>query len=231
MRIILDFDSQEAFFRYLESMNKNGLFRIENGKPVSDSAKITIKHSKKKISEKDLRNQNPVLFEPESDVGIVFSSIYLANNNIAPTPKNSQFDDISSNKLKSPVAQVRDCWLESYAHRYGRLKRCPWGAREGGQAANLLGSLPLADCLELIPQYFKWPNARVIRAGHPFGIGPDSFIMKYIELSADLVAPERHAEAASIDSRMREASKDASMQSVVDEVIRGYEREKKALED
>lgn len=104
----------------------------------------------------------------------------------------------------TPIGQVRGAWLAAYSAKYPTAKPYPWGARESGQAKNLLKSLPLAEVLELIPRYFVWPNAKAIRAGHPWGTGPDCFVLRFIELRADMADPERRKQSAVVDARMKQ---------------------------
>jgi hypothetical protein len=231
MRITFDFDDKEALNRFLDDLVNNGLGKLSGGKPTVDGAKITIKRTRAKSSQKDIQSSNSVLFGPVGDVGIVDNtSIYLANNKIVSTSESAQNRPLSDGTSRSKVSTVRDCWQEHYSNRYGFNKRHPWGAREGGQAKNLLASMPLEDILELIPQYFRWPNAQVIRAGHPFGIGPNCFVLKHLELRADLVAPERHAEAAEAEAQMRDATQEVSRASIVEAAMRDHERKTKKLE-
>lgn len=95
-----------------------------------------------------------------------------------------------------PIAIIRRAFLDGYAARYPNAKAYPWGAKESGQAKNLLKSIPLEELLEMIGAWFAWGNARVINGGHAFGTGSDSFVWRYIELRADMDAPERRVDAA-----------------------------------
>jgi hypothetical protein len=104
----------------------------------------------------------------------------------------------------SAVAVVGRAFKAEYEKRYNHPLD-GWGAKENGQAKNLLKSWPLERVLELIPRYFAWPNKRVIDAGHPFGAGYVNFISTINELKADIIAPERRPVAYSIAKTNNEA--------------------------
>lgn len=112
---------------------------------------------------------------------------------------------IPASASPSPVALIGRAWKAAYQEQYDRP--CEnWGARNNGQAKNLLKDWTLERILELIPLFFRWPNPQVIRAGHPFGVGMHSFAMRIHELDADEHSPSRHEDAAIIGAQRREAN-------------------------
>lgn len=114
----------------------------------------------------------------------------------------------SDSASPSPVSLIRKAWLDAYEQVYDR--KCEsWGARESGQAKNLLKSWPLERLLALIPAYFAWKEPRAIRAGHPFGTGADSFVMRIHALDADTHSYERRDDAAVFGAQLREANERA----------------------
>lgn len=139
----------------------------------------------------------------------------LANvpGSLAPDLRPTTYEPTNETKGRSsrakdseptPGALVRKAFLDGYAARFPKSKPYPWGAREAGQAKNLLKTLPLAEALELIDAWFRWPNKRAIDASLMWGTGPDCFVLKWGELRGDLSHPERRKQSAVVDARMKQ---------------------------
>lgn len=82
-------------------------------------------------------------------------------------------------KDPTPASQIRSCFLEAYQKEFG--KEYPgWGAKEFGQAASWLRSVPLQKALDYCRLYPQWNDPWVSKQGHPFGI----LVAQYVKLDA-----------------------------------------------
>lgn len=146
----------------------------------------------------------------------------------------------------SGVSKIRAAYLAGFQKRYGREGR--WGGRSAGQAKHLLADWPLetvvsyleprvvvdeaTDELTTIDGYFfAWKRPEVINAGHPFGKGANSFVMKIHELDADVHNADRRKSAAVAARQERTDARTASNDDATEEAIRILEARKKGGDD
>jgi hypothetical protein len=125
---------------------------------------------------------------------------------LRPGPRPKSRREKSQSDDPTPGAQVRKAFLDGYAARYPNAPAYPWGPKEAGQAKHWLRSVTLAEALDLVRWFFAWKRPEVIKAGHPFGTGGCSLVMKYHELRADLSHPERRAFAAAVNADEQQAT-------------------------
>jgi hypothetical protein len=132
-------------------------------------------------------------------------------SSLLPTPynhKSKKEEEIHPISEKTPIGQIRAAFLVGYAARYNG-KSYHWGLKYNGQAKNILKNWPLATVLDLVPKFFAWSRPEVIRAGHPFGNGPHSFVFRIDELYADTHTPERRLEAEVVRANEHEGMRRA----------------------
>ena len=179
--------------RQREHGRRGGLKKSENSKNSMIS------------SSQPYKNPSEPLAKPSEPLAKP-SSVSVSVSDPVPDPKKKKQDSRAALVADEPsaVAVVGRAFKAEYEKRYDHPLD-GWGAKENGQAKNLLKSWPLERVLELIPRYFAWPNKRVIDAGHPFGAGYVNFISTINELKADLIAPERRPVAYSIAKTNNEA--------------------------
>lgn len=137
------------------------------------------------------------------------NSALLAPSSLLLTPNTKK--RIKNNTGTPKIAggsEVRRAFLDGYAARYSG-KVYHWGAREAGQASNLLKTWPLQTLLDLVTKFFAWSRPEVIRAGHSFGKGPHSFVFRIDELYADTHTPERRLEAEVVRANENEGMRRA----------------------
>ena len=115
------------------------------------------------------------------------------------------------------TVEIREAWKLAFEKRY-QGQQAAWGKREGGQAKNLLGTFSKAELLKLVEYFFAWKRPEVIRAGHSFGTGPNSFVMKIHELRADIADADRRKQAAQIQEREKLTDKLAVEQDGVNRI-------------
>lgn len=131
------------------------------------------------------------------------------NLDLPSTPKPKRTRKPKESSGASPpegrTTAFRAAWLDGYRKKYGEAY--PWGARENGQTANLLGSYTSEQLVSLVPYWFAWQRPEVIRGGHSFGKGAHSFVMKLDELRADIADSSRRKQAAQAEDAEKQANK------------------------
>lgn len=129
------------------------------------------------------------------------------NLDLASTPKKKRTRKPKDSSGASPpegrTTAFRLTWLQHYKKKYGT--DYPWGARENGQTATLLGTYSSDQLCGLVPYWFAWQRPEVIRGGHSFGKGPACFLLKLDELRADIADSDRRKTAAQVASAERQA--------------------------
>lgn len=115
----------------------------------------------------------------------------------------------------SGVFRVRDAFVAGYAELYNGAPYDWDHARDGRQAKKLVGNGDEGRVIAVVAEvndYFGWKNPEVIREGHTFSHGFQSFVSKRHKLRADHAAPERHDAAAILAQERYEAGKQAFKQ-------------------
>jgi hypothetical protein len=128
-------------------------------------------------------------------------------------PKRSRKQKQSPEAAPSGVSEVRRSYLEHFEAKYGQ--QGIWGAREGGQCAQLLRSWTAEQLLDLMPYFFAWKNADVIKDHHPFGVGSNSFVLKVHRLRGDVFNPERNRDAGAARALERQTEKAGAIDDAV----------------
>ena len=87
----------------------------------------------------------------------------------------------SSKQEPSSVSKIRDAFLGSFLKAHGH-EYPGWGARENGQAANWLRSIPVDKAVAYAAVFPHWKNKRMVTRGHTFS----DLITNYVELDAHM---------------------------------------------
>lgn len=140
------------------------------------------------------------------------------------------------------VSRIRSAYLDGFRQKYGR--EGVWGKRSGGQAQHLLGEWP-ADTIVayLEPRkvtdengeeatidgwFFAWKRPEVINAGHPFGKGAHSFVMRIHELDADVHNADRRKTAAIVSQQERRDARAVANDDAAEEAARRLEAKERS---
>jgi hypothetical protein len=247
---VLHFESDEETDRFLTAMVSSQLAAVlENGdlhirgnerhverldRLLSNSGKggkASAVTRQKKINDSQTESQASAKLQ-----GTTTQAVGNAPYSLLPSPSskevNTKILDLAVTPAKakrrtSPGASqpgvtipVRDAWVAAYEKRYPG-QRAVWGAKEGGQAANLLKSFSADELGELVRHFFAWKRPEVIRSGHSFGTGSNSFLLKIHELRADMAAPQRRAEAAKLQEREKISDTAAADADQVTRIVEG----------
>lgn len=135
------------------------------------------------------------------------------------------------NRSKRPMAEqeaaraVREAFHAAYSKRY-QVPLTAWGAPENAHVYVLLKTWPQAELVAMARRYFEWARPEVIRAGHPFMKNAASFSAKLHELKADLVNPERRAQAADVAGQERQHDFRAELEAQGERVLRQLQEER-----
>lgn len=137
-----------------------------------------------------------------------------------PKPKRSA-------ELQAKAKAIKESFTAGYSLHYGREH--PWGAREWGQLYDMLGSWVPEVLLDLVPRWFAWRNAEVIREAHQWGKGPHCFVLKAGVLAADVTNPQRRAVAAVANDLERIDNKHAQSDAQIERVVKARMEKQNAI--
>jgi hypothetical protein len=136
----------------------------------------------------------------------------------APRVSPKKQKPVKTEAEQAAAAKVRHAFQSGYAKVYGR-PITGWGAKENAHIYELLKTWPAQELMALAVRYFAWAKPECIKAGHPFVGGYASFSAKLHELHADIIKPERRADAAGIDQQARDFDVRAANESTLDRVF------------
>jgi hypothetical protein len=123
----------------------------------------------------------------------------------AEVPKTKRRKSSPGAAPSGVTVPIRVAWFREYEKKYGQA--AAWGRKENGQCAQLLGTFSATELVELVPFFFAWKRPEVIRAGHSFGKGANSFVMKIDELRADIADSERRKLAAQAEEAEKQGNR------------------------
>jgi hypothetical protein len=115
-----------------------------------------------------------------------------------------------------PSQLVKEKYFELYRFVYGEYP-IVWGLRENTQAKRLCESTSMDNIFKYLELFFSWKNSDVVKNGHSFCVGYNSFVVKLNELQAEINNPNRIAEVKIAEfQRRRRDTQQAS--AAVDEM-------------
>lgn len=110
----------------------------------------------------------------------------------------------------SGCVQLKKAFLEGYARAFGH-EYPRWGARENGQATQLLKSLSLEKAVWLVDWYLVWKDPYIVREAHPFGM----FVSSIVKLEAQLQRKGRYFDdvaGANVGKRLMMEKREETME-------------------
>lgn len=139
------------------------------------------------------------------------SSLLLAPdvNTRSGSPKAKKRNTPSAPVVEQPgFSELVGLWFEGYRGFYGRDP--VWTAVHGKQLKNIIAKSSVEELRTLVPLFFKWQRAEVIKAGHSLSTGYASFSQKLDELRADVLNAKRRKQAAIADDVEKNENKQAA---------------------